>query len=403
MNENSISESDFDAIVIGAGPAGLMAAETLADAGLRVLVADAKATAGRKFLMAGKSGLNLTKDDRPEDFIASYGTNADWIAPYVTDFGNDAVKQWASELGQQVFTGSSGRVFPSTMKASPLLRAWLTRLASKNVQLKTRWRWQGWDQDSLLFDAPQGIQSLKSKATVLALGGASWSRLGSDGQWSTLLQNAGVPINPFRAANMGFVVEWSNYMQPHFGTAIKPLRLSAGNISVMGEMVVSARGIEGGGVYAVSRAMREGAPLVLDLVPDLSAETLNARLAKLSSKASRSSVLRKVFGFGPAKSALMNEFARDVATYALVSVAKALNIIHRGPRPIDEAISTAGGVTKDALDETLMLRAKPGVFCAGEMLDWEAPTGGYLITACLATGRAAGQGAANYVTHQTNE
>jgi uncharacterized flavoprotein (TIGR03862 family) len=297
-----------------------------------------------------------------------------------------------------VFTGSSGRVFPKNMKASPLLRAWLARLATKNVQLKTRWRWQGWDRDALLFDTPHGIELLKPKATVLALGGASWSRLGSDGKWSARLDSVGVPIKPFQPANMGFVVEWSSYMHPHFGTAIKPLRLTAGDTSVMGEMMISAKGIEGGGVYAVSRAMREGAPLFLDLAPDLSTETLNTSVAKLSGKASRSSTLRKVFGFGPAKSALMNEFARDVPASKLVAVAKALAITHQGPRPIDEAISTAGGVAQDALDETLMLRAKPGVFCAGEMLDWEAPTGGYLITACLATGRAAGRGALNYVS-----
>jgi uncharacterized flavoprotein (TIGR03862 family) len=281
MNDSSDLRSDIDAVVIGAGPAGLMAAETLADAGHRVWVADAQATPGRKFLMAGKSGLNITKDEPLGDFIAAYGADANWIAPHVTDFGIDEVKQWASHLGQEVFTGSSGRVFPSKMKASPLLRAWLARLAAKKVQLKSRWRWQGWEQATLVFDTPQGRQTVEPKATVLALGGASWSRLGSDGQWSALLDRAGVPIKPFQAANMGFVIEWSSYMQPHFGAAIKPLRLTAGDTSVRGEMMISSKGIEGGGVYAVSRAMREGAPLVLDLVPDLSAETLQQSIAQL--------------------------------------------------------------------------------------------------------------------------
>ncbi|MFK8114556.1 MAG: TIGR03862 family flavoprotein [Rubripirellula sp.] len=397
MNDTPNSPLAVDAVVIGAGPAGLMAAEMIADAGHRVWVVDAKATAGRKFLMAGKSGLNITKDEQADAFLANYESDANWIGPYVTDFGSEAVKQWANNLGQEVFTGSSNRVFPSTMKASPLLRAWLSRLATKNVQLKTQWRWQGWDQDALIFDSLEGRQTARPRVTVLALGGASWSRLGSDGQWSEILSGVGVPLEPFQAANMGFVIDWSPYMAPHFGAAIKPLRLTAGNTSVLGEMVLSSKGIEGGGVYAVSRAMREGAPLVLDLAPDVAVETLNARLVKLTRKASRSSMLRKAFGFDAAKSALMNEFARGVPTDALASVAKSLAITHRGPRPMDEAISTAGGVRKDGVDEKLMLRAKPGVFCAGEMLDWEAPTGGYLITACLATGRTAGKGAVDFL------
>tara|TARA_R110002049_G_scaffold4601_4_gene31809 strand:+ start:30579 stop:31844 length:1266 start_codon:yes stop_codon:yes gene_type:complete len=412
MNDLPDCHTDVQAIVIGAGPAGLMAAEALADCGHQVIVADAKPTAGRKFLMAGKSGLNITKDTSDTDLLAAYGPDAAWIAPLLADFGSDAVKQWAQDLGQDVFTGSSGRVFPTTMKSSPLLRAWLRRLADKNVQLKTRWRWQGWEKartqtdtilsdtvvpETLVFETPQGRHTVTATATVLALGGSSWSRLGSDGKWTAPLSAAGVSIVPFQPANMGFVVEWSDYMRPHFGAAIKPLRLTAGDTSVMGEMIISQRGIEGGGVYAVSRAMREGAPLVLDLIPDVSAETLDKRMAKLSGKASRSSVLRKAFGFGPAKSALINEFARAVPVKELARAVKALTIDHAGPRPIDEAISTAGGIAKDVLDETLMLRAKPGVFCAGEMIDWEAPTGGYLITAALATGRAAGQAAAKFI------
>ena len=391
------SSHRVDAIVIGAGPAGLMAAEMLADEGRSVWIADAKATAGRKFLMAGKSGLNITKDETEEPFLAAYSSDASFVAPHLANFGVAEVKAWATGLEQEVFTGSSGRVFPRVMKASPLLRAWLSRLATKSVQLKTKWRWQGWDEDALVFDTPDGLQSVTPKATVLALGGASWSRLGSDGKWQSLLADQGVQLEPFQPANMGFVVQWSSHMTPHFGAAIKPLRLTAGDQTVNGEMVISAKGIEGGGVYAVSRQMREGARLVLDLVPDLDSETLRKRLAKTSSKASRSNVLRKVFGFGPAKSALVNEFARGVSKEQLVELVKALPINHQGPRPIDEAISTTGGVAKDAVDESLMLKAKPGVFCAGEMLDWEAPTGGYLITACLATGRTAGLGAEKFI------
>ncbi|PIB23092.1 NAD(FAD)-utilizing dehydrogenase [Amylibacter kogurei] len=387
-----------DAVIIGAGPAGLMAAETIADAGFSVLVADAKPTFGRKFLMAGKSGLNLTMNEPFEKFISAYGADADWLRPIITDFDLNNVIKFSNALGAEVFTGSSGRVFPKAMKASPMLRAWLARLAAKDVTFQTNWTWTGWNGDQLQFNTPVGTEHISPRATVFALGGASWARLGSTGQWAEIFDSAGIEIAPFLPANMGFVVNWSKHMEPHFGQPIKPLRLSVGDQSVLGEIVISRTGLEGGGIYAVSRAMRDGGELLLDFCPDVSIETLQARLQKQPSKASRSSLLRKAWSLSPAKSALFNEFAKGAPRDQIASLAKALPITHNGPRPMDEAISSAGGVAKSALANDLMLQKKQGVFCAGEMLDWEAPTGGYLITACLATGYVAGKGAVGYLS-----
>ncbi len=378
-----------DALVIGGGPAGLMAAEMLADRGHGVLVADAMPSMGRKLLMAGKSGLNLTKDEPLPDFLNAY--DAPWLRPVLREFGPFEVQVWANGLGQAVFTGSSGRVFPVGMKASPLLRAWLVRLAGKGVQFRNRWRWLGWKDGATQFDTPQGQQQIKPRATVLALGGASWRRLGSDGAWADILAAQGVDIAPFQPANMGFNVAWSAHMARHFGAPVKPARLTVGDHSVYGEFVLSKTGIEGSAVYALSRPLRDGGKLLVDLFPDRSIDDLARRLAAPQGKASRANFLRKTIGLSGVKAALVNELARDITEpSALASVLKSLPMPLIGPRPLDEAISTAGGVR---VTDSLMIL--PGVFCAGEMLDWEAPTGGYLLTACLATGRAAGIAAAN--------
>jgi uncharacterized flavoprotein (TIGR03862 family) len=384
-----------DALVIGAGPAGLMAAEEMARAGLRVTVAEAKPSPARKFLMAGKSGLNITFDAGPREFAAACGAPG-WLVPILAEFGPAEVMDWCRGLGQEVFTGSSGRVFPVAMKASPLLRAWLRRLEGMGVTLHTRWRWTGFRGGAVLFDTPGGAVEVTPAVTVLALGGASWARLGSDGAWAPILQEAGVPVVPFQPANMGFVVDWSPHMARHFGQPVKGAALTAGDgPPVRGEFIVSERGIEGGGVYAVSRAVRDGAALRVDLLPDLTGDTLAARLSRGRARESMANRLRKV-GLSPIAVALVQEWGRPLPSDpgALARVIKGLPPPLRGPRPMDEAISTAGGVAAMGLTEGLELRARPGVFAAGEMLDWEAPTGGYLLTGCLATGRHAGRAAA---------
>jgi hypothetical protein len=379
-----------DALVIGGGPAGLMAAETLALAGRKVLLAEAKPSVGRKLLMAGKSGLNLTKDEPFEQFLAAYSEAAPLLRPALEAFGPTEVQEWARALGQEVFTGSTGRVFPSAMKSSPLLRAWLIRLAGLGVDIRTRWRWVGM-ADGMEFDTPEGRQTIHPAVTILACGGASWARLGSNGAWAGLLPD--VPLTPFQPANMGFVVNWSDRMHCHFGTPIKGVALHAGDTTARGEFILSAHGLEGGGIYAVSRAMREGAQLTLDLMPDLSIEQIRQRLARPRGKNTVTNHMRKVLKLDRVKLALLMEFAHPLPEDAAPLI-KALPIRHAGPRPLDQAISTAGGIRLDALDEGLMIRNHPGIWAAGEMLDWEAPTGGYLISGCLATGRWAAQHAA---------
>lgn len=377
-----------DALVIGGGPAGLMAADVLATAGRRVVVCEAKPTLGRKFLMAGKSGLNITKNEPVTEFSGHIG--AIWLGPILHGFGPDAVQDWCRALGQPVFTGSSGRVFPVAMKGSPLLRAWLGRLAGQGVEFRTRWRWSGFDDQGLRFETNAGPQVLRPQVTVLALGGASWSRLGSDGAWVPWLQAQGVKIAPFRPANMGFSVGWSTHMSRHFGQPVKGVALLAGNKIERGEFVLTAKGIEGGGVYAVSAALRDGASLTLDLMPDIPLDALRRKMSGLKTSDTRSNQLRKL-GLSPVAIALVQEFGRAVA---LDDAVKSLPIRLLGPRPLDEAISVAGGVTAGSLHPTLELKALPGHFACGEMLDWEAPTGGYLLTVCLATGLWAGRAAA---------
>ncbi|MCR8826841.1 TIGR03862 family flavoprotein [Pseudosulfitobacter koreensis] len=379
------------AAVIGAGPAGLMAAEVLAQAGVQVTLYDHKPSIGRKFLMAGKSGLNLTMDAPFDGFLPHYAETADVLRPILQAFDPAAVQDWARSLGQDVFTGSSGRVFPHAMKASPLLRAWLVRLADMGVQLQTRWRWTGWDGDALIFD--QG--RITADVTVLALGGASWARLGSDGAWSETLQGQDIAVAPFGPANVGLRVDWSAHMAPHFGQPVKAVAWRAGDTISRGEAILSAKGLEGSGIYSIARAVREGAALTVDLMPDQTVQQVAQRLARKRGKESHANHIRKALKLEPLKLALAQECARPLPQdpQALARVLKALPVAHAGLRPMDEAISTSGGLPFAALDPHLMLTSRPGTFAAGEMLDWEAPTGGYLITACLATGRWAAQGA----------
>lgn len=385
------------ALVMGGGPAGLMAAEAMAEAGLTVTLCEGKPSVGRKFLMAGKSGLNLTKAEPFAPFLSAFEEAAPALRPMLEAFDNQAVQVWAEGLGQEVFAGSTGRVFPRAMKASPLLRAWLARLAGQGVEIKTRWHWQGWEGDAFLFDTPEGAQGLTPDVTVLALGGASWSRLGATGAWAPLLAARGVVLQDFAPANVGLKVDWSSHMTRHFGAPLKGVAWAAGLYRSRGEAAISARGLEGGGIYSVSRGLREGHPLRLDLLPDLTVADVAARLGKRG-KESLSNHLRKRLKLTPAQIAMLQEMARPLpgAADQLAALLKDLPIAHAGLRPMDEAISTAGGVRLEALDDGLMLRALPGVFCAGEMLDWEAPTGGYLINGCLATGRWAGRHAADW-------
>ena len=391
-----MERAKVDVLVVGGGPAGLAAAEVAAAAGRSVLVAERMPSVGRKFLMAGRSGLNLTKDEAAEVFRTRVLTGIDGVRAALEAFGPHEVVAWAEGLEQDVFTGSSGRVFPKAMKASPLLRAWLRRLEGSGVELRSRCRWEGFrDGIPVLDGAP-----MEAGAVVLAMGGASWSRLGSDGAWVAPL---GAPVAPFTPSNMGFDVAWSAHMARHFGAPVKQVRLRAGETEVLGEFVVTASGIEGSAVYAVSRALwtamgdgRTGA-LTVDLLPDRDRAEIAERLAKPRGKASMATHLRKALGLTGVKAALLREAGPLPEGKALAARIKAVPVAVTGARPLDEAISVAGGVAAQALDGNLMLTDRPGVFCAGEMLDWDAPTGGYLITTCLATGRRAGRAAAEWV------
>ncbi|MEM7422903.1 MAG: TIGR03862 family flavoprotein [Pseudomonadota bacterium] len=390
--------------VIGSGPAGLAAAEVLAMRGFGVCVYDAMPSPARKFLMAGKSGLNLTKDEDPRLFRDHIGSTS--LNPVLSSFGPEAVISWAEGLGQKVFVGSSGRVFPRSMKASPLLRQWLQRLTDHGVSLRTRWRWTGWTADGALsFETPDGPQSVRTDATVLALGGASWPRLGSDAAWLGIVRDIGVPLEPFRPANMGFDVDWSERFRDRWaGAPVKPAGLRYGDQTVRGEFVVSKSGVEGSAIYAISAPLRDAlergpTAVLVDLVPDHSNAALSARLSRPRRKASWSNFLRKTTGLSGVRAALAKEMlpstSADPGTIA--SQLKSLPIPLVRPRPVAEAISSAGGIAWEAVTSGLMLKRRPGTFVAGEMLDWEAPTGGYLITTCLATGRWAGAAAADWV------
>ena len=369
----------------------------MARAGLRVQVADRMPSPARKFLMAGKSGLNLTKVEHEDAFRAAFGPGLPpALSAALAHFGPSELQDWARGLGQPLFTGSTGRVFPVAMKASPLLRAWLARLESLGVDLRRRWHWHGWHgSGAALFDTPEGQVTQPFDVAVLALGGASWPRLGSDGGWTDVLGK----VAPFRPSNVGFHMPWSDHMRRHFGAPLKNIGLAAGSLSSRGEAIITARGLEGGGIYEVSRAVVGGATLKLDLLPDMGHETVADRLGKARPKQSRSQVFRKVLRLDPVKSALFQEVHAQASFSGpaeLATALKSLELAPTGPFPIEEAISTGGGLRFDALDDRLMLRDRPGVFAVGEMLDWDAPTGGYLLTASLATGAWAGRHAARH-------
>lgn len=385
----------MDVLIIGGGPAGLAAAEVASAAGLSVVIAEAKPSLARKFLMAGKSGLNLTKDDPA---LPSAYPGGAWLRPYLDAFGAAEVQEWARGLGQEVFTGSSGRVFPRVMKGSPLLRAWLARLTAQGVEARTRWRWTGWNGDACQFDTPDGPQEITARATVFACGGASWARLGSDGAWTGPFGDAGQKLTSFEPSNMGFDVAWSPHMDRWFGHPVKPVTLNAAKKSIRGECVVTASGLEGSAVYAVSRALYHGAPLTLDLAPDRTVTDLGQALSRPRGKATMTSHLRKTVRVDGVQAALLREAGPLPDRPAEIAKRiKSCPIAINGARPMDEAISVAGGLHRDALTEDLMLKSRPGTFAAGEMLDWDAPTGGYLLTACFATGRAAGAGVVRYL------
>ncbi|MEJ2392250.1 MAG: TIGR03862 family flavoprotein [Gammaproteobacteria bacterium] len=401
--------------VIGGGPAGLMAAEVIARQGVAVAVYDAMPSLGRKFLMAGKSGLNLTHAEDLDRFLSRYGDRRDVLTPLVEAFGPQALREWARDLGVATFIGSSGRVFPTAMKAAPLLRAWLHRLRATGVRIHVRHRWLGFTADGgLRFATPDGEVQVRAAATVLALGGGSWARLGSDGGWVPILQQFGISLRSLQPANCGFEVNWSAHLRERFaGEALKSVSLRlldrAGvGRQQQGDFVVTTYGIEGGLVYAFAAELREiinvhgQATLYLDLLPDWPAEKIHTALRKPRGKRSMSQYLRRQLGLTGVKLALIHELISSSTMsdpLAFAEAIKALPIVCERARPIDEAISTAGGIPFEALDAHLMLKQLPGVFCAGEMLDWEAPTGGYLLTACFASGYAAAHGVLHWLAN----
>ncbi|WOI53747.1 TIGR03862 family flavoprotein [Parvularcula sp. LCG005] len=393
--------------IIGGGPAGLMAAEVLSANGIAADIYDQMPSIGRKLLMAGKSGLNISHTEEIPQFLRRYLCDDFRFRDVVSPFTARDIKDWMEGLGVEWVEGPTGRLFPKAMKASPLLRAWLARLDEGGVRVHKRHRWTGWaDNGGLSFDTPDGALTIHPEAVIFATGGASWRRLGSDGQWAGPFTQAGVPLADFAPSNGGFLVQWSDHMRTHFGgAAVKSVRLTINKASSRGEFVITKRGIEGTGVYELSAPLREAlnrgpATLSLDLVPDLTPAQLRDRLARPRGKQSLGNHLRKALKLSPVKRALLNEFTpREVMADSerLATVIKALPITVTAPAPMDDAISTAGGVRFSALNDGLMITDMPGVFCAGEMLDFDAPTGGYLLTACMATGRVAGLGAADWL------
>jgi uncharacterized flavoprotein (TIGR03862 family) len=398
----------LDVAIVGGGPAGLMAAEVLSSAGIRVDLFDGKASVGRKFLLAGKGGLNLTHSEALPQFIERFRERSDEVARWLAGFDADALSAWSHGLGVDTFIGSSGRVFPRDMKAAPLLRAWLVRLRAAGVRFHMHHRWTGWDDEGrLCFHAPDGDVARPAAVTLLALGGASWPQLGSDGSWTTLLESRGVAVSPLRAANCGFDIAWSpHFAQRHAGVPLKNVRIGFTDatgrpISRSGECLISATGLEGSLIYALSAALRERlevdgfVDISLDLLPAHELARVLAEAAHPRGARSLSSHLAGRLGINGAKAGLLFELLDKAALSDPARIAatlKALPLRLTATRPVAEAISTAGGVTLESLDADLMLEALPGVFCAGEMLDWEAPTGGYLLTASMASGRVAAAG-----------
>jgi len=399
--------------IIGGGPAGLMAAESASAGGAQVDLYDAMASVGRKFLLAGKGGLNLTHAEPIQKFLSRYGSRQAEIAPLLSSFGPDAIQIWAHSLGVETFVGSSGRVFPTDLKAAPLLRAWLRRLRQAGVQFHMRHRWLGWNgQGALSFDTPNDSRAVQADAVVLALGGGSWPKLGSNASWVPLLAKRGLPIAPLLPANCGFDVGWSEHFLKRFaGHPIKSVAVvvrsdNGAECGLPGEFVITETGVEGGVIYTVSAALRDEilakgvATMYLDLAPDRDMPRLTRDLSRLRGKRTMATHLQRQANIEGVKAGLLREVAskedfRDPARLAAVIKALPLRLV--APRPLEEVISTAGGVVFDSLDDRLIVRTLPGLFCAGEMLDWEAPTGGYLLTACFASGRVAGAGAAAFI------
>ncbi|MBS1039650.1 TIGR03862 family flavoprotein [Gluconobacter cerinus] len=383
--------------IVGAGPAGLFAAEHLSGYGCHVEIFEQMPSVGRKLLMAGRSGLNLTHSEPLDLFITRYGPAQDWLTPALLNFPPDALRRWAESLGQECFSGSSGRVFPKSMKASPLLRAWLSRLAEQGVQIRTRHRFTGWEGSRLTFESPSGPVTFAADATLMATGGASWSRLGSDGRWAGLFP---AETSPFKPSNCGFMPSWpDDVLQRHDGEVLHSVGLSFQGTETRGDLTITPRGLEGSALYALSASLRDAitstgtATLSLDLRPTLSEDAILKRLQNQRPRESQSNRLRKALSLDGASRELLRQATPKQATpLHLARAIKALPIVLTGTDTLDRAISTAGGLRQDALDEKFMVKAHPGVFAAGEMLDWEAPTGGYLLQGCFSTGLAAAKG-----------
>ena len=386
-------------LIVGGGPAGLMAADFASRSGVEVTLADSMPTFGRKFLMAGKSGLNLTMHEDNVTFQTRIIDNNTTIEKALEEFGPIEVIEWANSLGIKTFVGSTGRVFPTEMKASPLLRNWISRLDELGVSRQNRWKLKSISNKVATFETPQGLLNKSADGIVLALGGASWPKLGSNGDWKSLFDPA--ELESFQASNCSFIVKWSIKMSKYFGQPLKSIKLSAGSQSSRGEIIISQKGIEGGGIYSLSAQLKKGEDLILDLLPDWDNDKILKLLTIPWGKSSSSNILRKRLKLEPIKQAILREFAMDVfkEPALLTKSIKSLKIPLNGTGPIQTAISTSGGVKMGSIDENFMLRGRPGVFCAGEMLDWDAPTRGYLITTCLATGRMAGKRAMQFVSH----
>lgn len=390
--------------IIGGGPAGLMAAEVLATAGCSVTIYERKSSIGRKFLMAGRGGLNITHSEPLDRFLTRYGENQNILTPAIQSFTPDDLRAWSENLGQETFVGSSGRVFPKSLKASPLLRAWILRLENLGVTVNRQYDWTGWNDDgSLSFHTATGkIECLKPDATLLALGGASWPSLGSDGGWVKYLQAKQIPIASLRPSNCGFAVLWTPFFKEKFaGQPLKSISITFQKTTINGEIMIAQNGVEGGGIYALSSRLRDEielhgtATLQIDLRPSSTHSDIVARLKTPRGKQSFASYLKKTLNLAPLSIALIHEAQNDcqnLSPESLADLIKAISLTLTAPFPLERAISTAGGVKFEAIDEDYMLKSLPGVFLAGEMLDWEAPTGGYLLQATFATGRAAACG-----------
>jgi hypothetical protein len=379
-----------------------MAAEQLSSNGFEVLVAERKPSLGRKFLMAGKTGLNLTKNEQMDSFIENFYEASEWMAPILRAFGPNAVEGWAKDLNQDTFTGSSGRVFPISMKASPLLRSWLKKLEHRGVRFEVNWNWVGWKGKKACFETEKGLVKIHPKVTILSLGGGSWKKLGSNGLWLDIFKLENIEVTKLRPANARLKIFWSDKMKASYGKPLKNIVLSGGDLQTKGEAIISKRGLEGSAVYTISKPAREGHVIELDLLPNMDKKILLEKLVKRKKKLTLSQFFRRALKLNREKIALFYEFADPLPSNneGIATLLKRLQVNHSGLGSLDEAISTSGGVKKVSFNNSLMLYSKPGVFVAGEMLDWEAPTGGYLINGCLATGYWAGVKGAEWARNE---